>query len=63
MTGDISPGAIARIHDVIRPYIRHTPILRANGADVGLAPFPLTFKLEFVPPSRAPHTDPPRRPR
>jgi hypothetical protein len=27
MTGDISPGAIARIHDVIRPYIRHTPTL------------------------------------
>lgn len=39
---------IARVHDVIRPFIRRTPVLAANGADVGLAPFPLTFKLEFL---------------
>src|SRR5262245_36447210 len=39
---------IARIHDVIRPYIRRTPVLHASGADVGLGDFPLTFKLEFV---------------
>jgi threonine dehydratase len=39
---------IARIHEVIRPYIRRTPVLHASGSDVGLAPFPLTFKLEFV---------------
>ena len=48
MNEDVSRAAIARIHDVIRPYIRQTPILRASGADVGLDPFPLTFKLEFV---------------
>ena len=48
MNEDVSRDGIARIHDVIRPYIRHTPILRASGTDVGLDPFPLTFKLELV---------------
>jgi threonine dehydratase len=48
MTGVLQPSAIARVHDLIAPYIRHTPVLRTNGADVGLDPFPLTFKLEFT---------------
>ena len=48
MKEEVSRDGIARIHDVIRPYIRHTPILRASGTDIGLDPFPLTFKLEFV---------------
>jgi threonine dehydratase len=39
---------IARVHDVIASYIRHTPVLHASGRDVGLAPFPLTLKLEFT---------------
>ena len=39
---------IARVHDVIAPYIRHTPVLHASGSDVGLAPFRLTLKLEFT---------------
>jgi threonine dehydratase len=39
---------IARVHDVIRPYIRETPVLRTSGSDVGLDPFPLTLKLEFL---------------
>jgi threonine dehydratase len=39
---------IARVHDVIRPYVRRTPVLTATGADVGLDPFPLTFKLESM---------------
>ena len=39
---------IARVHDVIAPYIRHTPVLHANSHDVGLAPFPLTLKLELT---------------
>jgi threonine dehydratase len=42
------PTDIARVHDVIGPHIRHTPVLRASGSDVGLAPFPLTLKLEFT---------------
>jgi threonine dehydratase len=39
---------IARVHDIIRRYIRETPVLATSGTDVGLAPFPLTFKLEFL---------------
>jgi threonine dehydratase len=39
---------IARVHEVIGPYIRHTPVLHANGSDVGLKPFPLILKLEFT---------------
>src|SRR6187397_547708 len=39
---------IVRVHDVIAPYIRHTPVLHANGRDLNLAPFPLTLKLEFT---------------
>src|SRR5262245_20634908 len=39
---------ITQVHDVIAPYIRHTPVLRADGRDVGLEAFPLTLKLEFL---------------
>jgi threonine dehydratase len=39
---------IARVHDVIRPHIRQTPVLSANGSDLGLEPFPLTLKLEYL---------------
>jgi threonine dehydratase len=39
---------IARVHDLIGPYIRQTPVLRANGREVGLDTFPLTLKLEFM---------------
>jgi threonine dehydratase len=48
MTAGLEPGAIARIHELIAPYIRYTPILHTNGSDVGLDPYPLTFKLEFT---------------
>jgi threonine dehydratase len=39
---------IARVHETIRPYIRETPVLAARGSDIGLAPFRLTLKLEFL---------------
>jgi threonine dehydratase len=39
---------IARVHEVIAPYIRHTPVLHADGRDVGLGSFPLTLKLELT---------------
>jgi threonine dehydratase len=39
---------IARVHEVILPYIRRTPVIRVNGSDVGLEPFPLTLKLESL---------------
>ena len=48
MNEDVSRDGIARMHDVIRPYIRQTRCCAQVGSDVGLEPFPLTFKLEFV---------------
>ena len=39
---------IARVHDIIRPHIRQTPVLNANGSDLGLEPFPLALKLEYL---------------
>jgi threonine dehydratase len=47
MPSPIHRDAIARAHDLIGPYIRVTPVLEANGADFGLAAFPITFKLEL----------------
>ena len=44
----IDPAAIAAAHLVIRPYVRRTPVAEASGADFGLAPFPLTLKLEHL---------------
>jgi len=48
MSPDLRRSEIARVHDIIGPYVRQTPVLRANGGDVGLDPFPLTLKLEFM---------------
>jgi threonine dehydratase len=39
---------IARVHEIIAPYIRKTPVLQTNGSDVGLGAFPLTLKLELM---------------
>jgi threonine dehydratase len=40
--------AIDKTHAVIRPHIRVTPVVEVSGADVGLAPLPLTLKLELL---------------
>jgi len=48
MTDRLCRSEIARVHDIIGPYIRRTPILDANCRDLGLEPFPLTLKLEFM---------------
>ncbi len=48
MTNGLGRSQIARVHDIIGPYIRRTPVLHANGRDLDLEPFPLTFKLEFI---------------
>jgi threonine dehydratase len=45
---DITRERIAAIEAVIRPYVRRTPLLRVDLADFGLAPGPLTFKLEML---------------
>jgi threonine dehydratase len=42
----VDRSEIERVHAAIAPYIRVTPIVDANGADFGLPPFALTFKLE-----------------
>jgi threonine dehydratase len=39
---------IASAYAVIRPHIRRTPVVAANGADFGLGPIALTFKLELL---------------
>src|SRR5438477_8109230 len=44
----IDRAAIRHAHDRIRDHVRLTPILSASGADLGLAPFPLTLKLELL---------------
>ena len=39
---------IARTYEVIRPYIRRTPVVDVDAADFGLDPMPLVLKLEFM---------------
>jgi threonine dehydratase len=44
----ISGDTIAAAYRLIRPHIRRTPVLEASGADFGLEPIALTFKLELT---------------
>jgi threonine dehydratase len=44
----IKPQDIAVAERLIRPYIRRTPVIEANGADFGLSPVRLSVKLEFL---------------
>ena len=44
----IDSHAIRTIEAVIRPYVRLTPLLELDGADFGLAHFPLSLKLESL---------------
>jgi len=39
---------IARTYEVIRPYIRRTPMVEVDAADFGLDPRPLALKLESL---------------
>ena len=39
---------IAHTYNVIRPYIRRTPVVDVNAADFGLDPLPLVLKLELL---------------
>jgi threonine dehydratase len=43
----ITPDRIAEMERVIRPHIRHTPVLPADMADFGLPPRVIDFKLEL----------------
>ena len=45
---DITREAIAATAELIRPHVRRTPMLHSDAAEFGLAPGPLTFKLELL---------------
>jgi threonine dehydratase len=44
----IDRAAIVETERLIRPHIRHTPILRVHGADFGIGGGELALKLEFL---------------
>jgi threonine dehydratase len=44
----IDRDRIAATERLIRPYIRHTPVITVDAGDFGLAPRPLALKLEFL---------------
>ncbi|HSE06065.1 MAG TPA: pyridoxal-phosphate dependent enzyme, partial [Methylomirabilota bacterium] len=48
VTITIDRDTIARTYERIAPYIRTTPVVETDGADFGLARFPLTLKLELL---------------
>jgi threonine dehydratase len=45
-SAEITRERIAATENIIRPYIRRTPVIDADAADFGLAPNRLSFKLE-----------------
>ncbi|HSK62756.1 MAG TPA: pyridoxal-phosphate dependent enzyme, partial [Pyrinomonadaceae bacterium] len=47
-TSGVSRERIQQTEMLIRPYVRRTPILEADGADFGLGPIRIVFKLELV---------------
>ena len=44
----VNPQTIARCEQLIRPYIRRTPVIAVDGSEFGLAAHPLTLKLELL---------------
>ncbi|MEO8715407.1 MAG: pyridoxal-phosphate dependent enzyme, partial [Acetobacteraceae bacterium] len=44
----ITRERIAATARAIRPHVRHTPLIEADGADFGLSPGKLLFKLELL---------------
>jgi threonine dehydratase len=44
----ISRAQIKAVHPVIRPHIRRTPVIEADGADFGLESITIVFKLELL---------------
>src|SRR5258708_36262264 len=44
----LNKQGIARTHDDIRPYIRHTPVIEVDGADFGLSACRVILKLELL---------------
>src|SRR5262249_62159288 len=48
MSTSISRADIERVHAVIAPYIRRTPVVEIDGGDVGAREPRVTFKLELL---------------
>ncbi|HUA54009.1 MAG TPA: threonine/serine dehydratase [Candidatus Sulfotelmatobacter sp.] len=48
MGSDITRERIAATERLIRPHIRRTPVMAADGADFGLGASPICFKLELM---------------
>jgi threonine dehydratase len=46
MATEIDPPAIQKTYATLQPHVRLTPVVTVDGADFGLAAFPLTLKLE-----------------
>src|ERR1700743_2380713 len=44
----VNPDKIAACEKIIRPYIRRTPVIAIDGADIGLSPGPIRLKLELM---------------
>jgi threonine dehydratase len=44
----IERSDIAAVREVIRPYVRTTPVLEVRGADFGLRDLPIVLKLELL---------------
>jgi threonine dehydratase len=44
----VDPEQIAHCEKIIRPYIRRTPVMAIDGADIGLRPGRLSLKLELL---------------
>ena len=44
----VNRDGVAATYEIIRPYIRHTPLITVDTADFGLASSPLRLKLEFM---------------
>src|SRR5258708_2821995 len=47
----VSPQTIAQCEELIRPYIRRTPVVELDGREFGLPANSLTLKLEYLQPS------------
>lgn len=45
---EITKAAIERVHPVIAPHVRETPVVTAEAKDFGLAGAPIAFKLELL---------------
>src|SRR5579859_5250808 len=48
LSSSVTRADVEATYAVIRPHVRLTPVVELSGADFGLAPFPLVFKLEHL---------------